>query len=485
MNISSLIENGLLLPIGTSISSFFSLSLDSRKTEKGGLFIAIPGQNHEGVSFVEDALHQGALGIVVPSGQGGHFKEMYPDLSVFETFTIRKTASILAAHFYPQQPDTVVAVTGTNGKTSVVSFMSQIWHHLGKSAASLGTLGLRIEGGPLPSSPGTNGINTPDPVTLHSLLAHLKTEGIENLAFEASSHGLDQYRLESVRLKAAVFTNFSNDHLDYHRTLEAYFEAKARLFSEILRPGSFPILNTDIPEYEKLESLCKAKGLHPLTFGRTGNLVRLLSLVPKEEGQDILLECEGRSYPLSLPFVGQFQIYNIMAALSAVIACGAPPDQAIQACLSLKGVPGRLEHVSPGIYVDYAHTPDALLSALNALRPHTKGKLWLVFGCGGNRDSLKRPMMGKVATQLADKIIVTDDNPRHEDPAEIRKQVLAMCPDAMEIFPRERAIQTAVTNIQPGDILLIAGKGHEPYQLIGDQVLPFHDKEEAKKWVRK
>ncbi len=485
MNISSLLKNDLLMPIGESVSTFSSLFLDSRKAEKGGLFIAIPGQQQDGTSFINDALRQGASGIVVPQGQGKLFKDTYPEISVFETPHIRQAASVLAAHFYPQQPDTLVAVTGTNGKTSVVSFMRQIWHHLGKPAASLGTLGLVMEGEPPPSSPGTDGINTPNPLSLHCILSHLKAEGIENVAFEASSHGLYQHRLDSVRLKAAIFTNFSNDHLDYHQTLEAYFEAKARLFSEILKPGAFPILNADIPECEKLVGLCKNRGLHPLTFGRKGNLVRLLSLTPKKEGQDIVLECEGKSYALSLPFVGQFQIYNIMAALSAVIACGALPDQAIQACLNLKGIPGRLEQAAPGVYVDYAHSPDALLLALKALRPHTQGNLWLVFGCGGNRDPFKRPMMGEIASQLADKVIITDDNPRHEDPAEIRKQIRLTCPKALEISPREHAIQTAVTKMQPGDLVLLAGKGHEPYQIIGDQILPFHDGEEAKKWVSK
>lgn len=484
MNIHSLVKRGILIPVEEAVFSFSSLSLDSRKAEKGGLFIAIPGQQQNGASFIDAALHQGANGIVVPQEQGRQFKDKHPEISVFETSNIRQAASVLASHFYPQQPDTLVAVTGTNGKTSVVSFTRQIWHHLGKPAASLGTLGLVMEGEPLPSSPGTDGINTPNPLSLHCILTHLKKEGIENVAFEASSHGLHQHRLDSVRLQAAVFTNFSNDHLDYHQTLEAYFEAKARLFSDILKPGAFPILNTDIPEYEKLVDLCTTRGLHPLTFGKEGNLVRLLSLTPKEEGQDIVLECVGKSYALSLPFVGQFQIYNIMAALSAVIACGAPADQAVQACLSLKGIPGRLEHVAPGVYVDYAHSPDALLSTLKALRPHTKGKLWLVFGCGGNRDPFKRPMMGEVASQFADKIIITDDNPRHEDPAEIRKQILAACPGAMEISPREHAIQTAVTGMQPGDFVLLAGKGHEPYQIIGNQVLPFHDREEAKKWVK-
>ncbi|MBI2707354.1 MAG: UDP-N-acetylmuramoyl-L-alanyl-D-glutamate--2,6-diaminopimelate ligase [Proteobacteria bacterium] len=489
MDLSSLIRTRVLIPIADGSLSPTSLSLDSRKVEKGALFVAIPGYQQDGILFVADALQKGAAGIVVSQGMGkkilSRFQEAYPDIVIFEAPEIRKATSLLAAHFYPLQPDTVVAVTGTNGKTSTVSFMRQIWHHMGLPAASLGTLGLVIEGRPLPPPTGTEGINTPNPVMLHQLLQSLKEQHIDHVAFEASSHALHQHRLDSVRLQAAVFTNFSNDHLDYHHTLEAYFDAKARLFKEIMNPPAIAILNTDIEEYAKLLNLCKERDLKTLTFGKKGTLVKLMSLIPTRDGQEIVLQVEDKSYALTLPLVGQFQVYNVMAALSAIIACGGSAPQAVEACLNLKGVPGRLEHAAPGVYVDYSHTPDGLSLALKALRPHTQGKLWVVFGCGGDRDPFKRPVMGDIAATLADTVIVTDDNPRHENPAAIRQQILAKCPNAREIASRHEAIKTALQEMVPEDVVLIAGKGHEPYQLIGDKAFPFNDVEEVQKWVTK
>jgi len=488
VDLTPLIRDGTLIPLGGEINIPTSLSINSRTVEKGALFVAIPGNRQDGTIFIEEALRRGAKVIVAPPGAGAkmaaYFKERYPTVSFFETPEVRKTASLLASYFYPLQPDNIVAVTGTNGKTSVVSFIRQIWHHLGVPAASLGTLGLVIEGERLPPPTGTNGLNTPDPVRLHEILQTLKKQQIEHLAFEASSHGLHQHRLDSVRLKAAVFTNFSNDHLDYHHTLDSYFEAKSRLFQELMIHDTHAILNTDIPEYERLLALCQERHLQTITFGKAGKTIQLISIIPKADSQDILLCVEGKSYNFTLLLVGQFQVYNVMAALGAVLACGGKITEAIDACLSLKGVPGRLEQAAPGIYVDYAHTPDALSLALKALRPHTKGQLWVVFGCGGDRDPFKRPIMGEIAAELADRIIITDDNPRYEDPVEIRKQILAKCLEASEIPSRSLAIKTAIETMQAGDVVLIAGKGHETYQLVGDQTLPFNDVEEVKKCVK-
>lgn len=488
MDLSPLIKAGVLIPLTEGPFSPKSLALDSRKVEQGTLFVAIPGHQQNGTLFIGEALKKGATGLVVPEGMGEkiltQFKTTHPKVSIFEAPDIRKSVSLLAAYFYPLQPETVVAVTGTNGKTSTVSFMRQIWYHLGLPAASLGTLGLVIEGAPLPPPTGTEGLNTPDPVTLHKLLQSLKNQNIDHVAFEASSHALHQYRLDSVRLKAAVFTNFSNDHLDYHQTLESYFEAKVRLFQEIVSPSAIAILNTDIAEYEKLLSSCKERHLQIVTFGKEGNLVKLLSITPKAHGQEITLDVQNIPYLFTLPLVGEFQVYNVMAALSAVIACGASAPQAVKACLTLKGVPGRLEQAAPGVYVDYAHTPDGLSLALKALRPHTQGKLWVVFGCGGDRDPFKRPVMGEIAATLADKIIVTDDNPRYENPEEIRQKILEKCPHAKEIPSRSEAIRAAIQEMNSEDVVLIAGKGHEPYQLIGDKALPFNDVEEVQKWVK-
>jgi len=488
VDFTSFIQDGTLIPLGESVNIPTSLALNSQEVVKGGLFVAIPGKQHDGTAFMGEALSRGASAIVAPLGVGAkmalYFKDRYPIVSFFETSDIRKTASSLAAYFYPLQPDTIVAVTGTNGKSSVVSFIRQIWHHLGIRAASLGTFGLVIEGNPHPTPTGTEGLNTPNPVKLHQILQNLKENEINHLAFEASSHGLHQHRLDSVRIKAAIFTNFSNDHLDYHHTLEAYLEAKERLFQEVILDGTYAILNTDIPEYERLLALCKKRELPTVTFGKAPGLIQLISIIPKEDSQDVLLCINGKSYNFTLPLVGQFQVYNVMAALAAVIACDGKILQAIDACLSLKGVPGRLEKAAPGIYVDYSHKPEALSEALKALRHHTKGQLWVVFGCGGDRDPYKRSMMGEIAARLADKVIVTDDNPRHEDPAKIRQQILAKCPGAREIPSRSQAIHTAIEGMQSGDIVLIAGKGHETYQLIGDQVLPFNDVEEVLKCVK-
>ncbi|MBS0272061.1 MAG: UDP-N-acetylmuramoyl-L-alanyl-D-glutamate--2,6-diaminopimelate ligase [Proteobacteria bacterium] len=485
MNLASLIKENFLIPLGNNINKPTSISLNSKTVQNGGLFVAIPGLKHDGAAYVDEALQRGAVCIVSPQGVGEKllplFKDRYPHVSFFVTPEIRKTASCLAACFYPLQPDNIVAVTGTNGKTSVASFIRQIWGYLGVPAASLGTLGLIVEGRSLPPPTGTDGLNSPDPIKLHQILQSLKEEQINHLAFEASSHGLHQHRLDSVNIKAAVFTNFTNDHLDYHHTLEAYFEAKCRLFDEIMFHGTHAILNADMPEYEQLLILCQKRNLSPVTFGKAGQSIRLVSVIPEAEGQDVMLSIKNETYNFSFPLVGEFQVYNMMAALGAVIACDGNITRAIEACMNLKGVPGRLEEASHGVYVDYAHTPDGLYRALKALRPHTKGNLWVVFGCGGNRDALKRSLMGEVAAKLADKVIITDDNPRHEDASSIRQQILASCPGAQEIGLRREAISYVLKEKKSDDVVLIAGKGHETYQLVGDQVLPFNDVEEVQK----
>jgi len=487
IDLTSFISNGTLNPLSNKVTVPTSLSANSKTVKEGGLFVAIPGTQHDGAAFIDEALRKGASAIVVQEIELKkliHCEERYPTVSFFKTPNARKALSQLAAAFYPRQPENCVAVTGTNGKTSVVSFIRQIWHQLGIPAASLGTLGLIVEGKPHPPPTGTGGLNTPDPIALHEILQSLKQERIEHVAFEASSHALHQHRLEAVQLRAAVFTNLSNDHLDYHQTLEDYRDVKFRLFKEIVDKNGCAVLNADIPEFAALSALCQKRGLQTITFGKAGEDIQLLSVTPKEGAQDIHLCVTGKSYDLTLPLVGEFQVYNAMAAVGGVIACGADAGQAAKACAHLKGVPGRLEEVAPGIYVDYSHSPDGLSVALKALRPHTTGKLWVVFGCGGNRDTLKRPMMGEIADKLADKIIITDDNPRYENPAHIRQQIFAKCPRATESLCRRQAIQTAVEDRAPNDVILIAGKGHETYQIIGDQTIPFNDAEEVKRCIR-
>lgn len=488
MNLTSFIKDRTLIPLNNNLNIPTSLSMNSKTVQKGGIFVAIPGTLTDGTLFIEEALTHGANAIVaqkIEPTKLDHLQTCYPTVSFFETKNARQTLSRLAAAFYPLQPNNMVAVTGTNGKTSVVSFIRQIWAFLDIPAASFGTLGLIIEkkSTPLPMETGVT--NTPDPIKLHEILQSLKKEQIEHVAFEASSHGLHQHRLDAVRLKAAVFTNFSNDHLDYHDTLDGYFNEKSRLFKELVSKDGYAILNADIVEYDNLYALCQSRGLQTITFGKAGETIRLVSLIAREGRQDIRLDIQGQVHKVSVPLVGEFQIYNIMAALGAVIACGGNTTQAVEACTHLKGVPGRLEKVAPGVYVDYSHKPEALAAALRALRPHTKGKLWVVFGCGGNRDTLKRPMMGKIADKLADNIIITDDNPRHEDPVAIRQQILAKCPRAREIGSRNQAIETAVKGMDLDDVVLIAGKGHETYQLIGDQALPFNDGEEVQRHMKR
>jgi len=487
MDLSPFIKDGTLIALKKGLTFPTSLSINSKIVKDGGLFVAIPGTHQDGIIFIGEALGRGACAIVAQGGDAkklADLQEHYPSVSFFETKDTRKMISILASKFYPLQPDNIVAVTGTNGKTSVVSFIRQIWTHLGIPAASLGTLGLIVEGKPPPPPTGTGGINTPDAISLHEILQNLKKEHIEHMAFEASSHGLHQHRLDSVKLKVAVFTNLSNDHLDYHQTLEAYFEAKSRLFNELIDEKGSAVINADIPEYEALAALCQSRGVSTISFGKAGKNIQLLSLTAHENEQELHLCVEGKSYHFTLPLVGEFQAYNVIAALGAIMACGGDIEKAIKACSSLTGVPGRLERVAPAVYIDYAHTPDGLMVALKALRPHTKGKLWVIFGCGGNRDTLKRPMMGKIAEELADKIIITDDNPRHEDAAEIRKQILEKCPKAIEATSRNQAIQMAIEGRGPHDIVLIAGKGHETYQVVGNQTLPFNDSEEVHKYVK-
>jgi UDP-N-acetylmuramoyl-L-alanyl-D-glutamate--2,6-diaminopimelate ligase len=395
----------------------------------------------------------------------------------------------LAAQFYGRQPETIVAVTGTNGKSSTVHFVRQIWEVLGHRAASLGTLG--IEGAGVKRA---GSMTTPDPVTLHAELATLAQEGITHLAMEASSHGLDQYRLDGVRVKAAGFTNLSRDHLDYHKDMEGYRAAKARLFAEILEPGGTAVLNADVPEYEALKHLCEERGVRVIGYGRAagGSGLHLVSLEPLPNGQAIEVEIEGVTEKFTLPLIGEFQAMNALCALGLVIA-EHPDDaayihEAVKALEALKPAPGRLQPVSghpsgAAVYVDYAHTPDALSHALGALRPHTAGRLVCLFGCGGDRDHGKRPLMGDVAVKLADRVIVTDDNPRSEDPASIRREILGGAPGALEIEGRAKAIQVALEGLDAGDVLLIAGKGHERGQIFADRTEPFDDVEEAEKAI--
>ncbi|SIS75686.1 UDP-N-acetylmuramoyl-L-alanyl-D-glutamate--2,6-diaminopimelate ligase [Insolitispirillum peregrinum] len=466
-------------PEATTITG---MTADSRAVQRGFLFIAIPGTKSDGRSFVPAALSAGATALLVPDDDQPLDCACPEDVVVLATPSVRLALSRLAAAFFPAQPATITAVTGTNGKTSTACFTRALWEHLGHSAGSLGTLGLASRALSIGGSH-----TTPDPVHLHGILSDVAAAGVTHLCMEASSHGLDQFRLDGVRLTAAAFTNLTRDHLDYHLTLDAYLAAKTRLFTEVLPVGGSAVLNADIPEFAALKAATEAAGRRVIGYGTQAEEIRLLERTPTPHGQQLHLRVFGSDYRLTLPLAGAFQAANALAALGLVIASGAPVAAAVAALEHLPGVPGRLEqvgsHNGASVFVDYAHTPDALEVVLTALRPHARNRLVVVFGCGGDRDRGKRPVMGEIAARLADEVIVTDDNPRSEVPSAIRAEVMAGCPFAREIGDRHQAIATAVADLQPGDVLLIAGKGHESGQTVAGVVTPFDDRIEARKAI--
>jgi UDP-N-acetylmuramoyl-L-alanyl-D-glutamate--2,6-diaminopimelate ligase len=447
------------------------LTADSRAVGPGMLFAALPGARADGRAFIDPAIAAGAAAVLADPSLAGR---ALPVPLVLDPDPRRRLA-LMAARFYGAQPEMVVAVTGTNGKTSVASFTRQLWQRQGLAAASLGTLGLEAEG-----ASDDAGLTTPDPVRLQALLAELAARGIQHLALEASSHGLDQRRLDGVRFRAAAFTNLSRDHLDYHASPAAYFAAKRRLFAELLPEGGSAVLNADAPEYQDLAALCRGRGIDVLDFGRTASRLRLLTQTAHADGQTLALAVEGEVHEVDTPLLGAFQAANLLAALGLVVAAGGDAAAGVADLGSVRGARGRLERVGTHpagapIFVDYAHTPDALAAVLGALRPHTRGRLAVVFGAGGDRDPGKRPLMGEAAAAHADVVIVTDDNPRSEDPALIRRAILAACPAAQEIGDRALAIRTAIERLAAGDVLVIAGKGHESGQIVGERRLPFDD----------
>lgn len=462
---------------GTTSRDILGLTADSRQVGPGFLFAALPGLHADGRTFISQALAKGAVAILAPHGT-----ELPPGANAALVIDPepRRALARMAARFYGAQPETVVAVTGTNGKTSTVTFLRHIWTKLGHRAASLGTLGLVG-----PGHEGGESLTTPDPVALHGMLAKLAQEGMSHLAMEASSHGLDQFRLDGVVLKAAAFTNLTRDHLDYHRDMDAYLAAKSRLFAELLPEGGVAVLNADIPEFAALKSLAHGRGLHVIDYGRKADALKLIEIEALGDGLRVTLDVLGNRRRAMLPVAGGFQAMNALAALGLAVATGALPDRALETLETLESVPGRMQlavttKAGASVYVDYAHTPDALETALVNLRPHAQGNLAVVFGCGGDRDPGKRPLMGAIAERLADRVIVTDDNPRTEGACVIRSDILTACPKAIEIADRRQAIAKAVADLKEGDVLLIAGKGHETYQIVGAKKLAFDDVQEAR-----
>lgn len=456
------------------------LTCDSRNVAPGFLFAALPGTRADGRAFVPDALRKGAVAVLVPKGAGVE-RGVHV---LIENENPRRAYALMASRFYGRQPEFVAAVTGTNGKTSTVTFARRIWTRLGRAAASAGTLGVVA---PKTNIPGS--LTTPDPTDLHRTLKNLADEGVTHLAMEASSHGLDQYRLDGVKVRAAAFTNLTRDHLDYHGTTESYLAAKRRLFEDVLAVDGVAVVNTGAPFGDAIEAACRKRKIRVLGYGARGADIRLDAARPTDDGQRLTLTVLGRAYEVPLPLHGAFQAENALCALGLAIASGEDAVAAVAALEALEGVPGRVQRVGvhpngAPIFVDYAHTPDALATVLRALRPHARGRLHVVFGCGGDRDPGKRPAMARIAGELADVVIVTDDNPRNEDPADIRRQVLAGYPEASEIGDRAEAILAAVRALAPDDLLVIAGKGHERGQIVKDEIRPFDDAEVARAAIR-
>ena len=473
MKLSELVDLEPALLLSEAGTVVTGLTADSRQVKPGFVFIAVPGTKANGSQFIEDAIAKGAIAVVAPEDAEipGGLK-----VPVLMTPEPRRSLAMMAARYYGAQPETVVAVTGTSGKTSVAEFTRQIFAACGRQSASLGTIGVIKPSGAVYGS-----LTTPDPVTLHATVAELAREGVTHLAMEASSHGLDQFRLDGVKLSAAAFTNLGRDHMDYHPTVGHYFEAKMRLFNELLQVGQPVVINTDGQDSGDVIVTARARGLKVLTVGTKGETIRLDRVDREGFAQRLTLMCDGREHSVLLPLVGTYQVENALVAAGLAIAVGEKPEQAIQSIAKLSGVKGRLEIIGQkngglGV-VDYAHKPEALIAALDACRPFVSGKLICVFGCGGDRDRGKRPIMGGIAVEKADVVIVTDDNPRTENAASVRAEILANAKGAKEIGDRAQAIQEAVRMMGPGDVVLVAGKGHETGQIVGTTVLPFSDHE--------
>ncbi|UWR29019.1 UDP-N-acetylmuramoyl-L-alanyl-D-glutamate--2,6-diaminopimelate ligase [Sulfitobacter sp. W002] len=470
---------GLTARAGTN-PMITGIAVDSREVREGTLFAAMPGSRVHGAEFIQYALRMGAAAVLTDAAGAKLAAEELAgsDAALVVSDSPREALARTAALWFGGQPATMIAVTGTNGKTSVSTFVRQIWVEMGLPAVNLGTTG--VEGAwaaPLAHT-------TPEPITLHRTLAEAAQNGITHAAMEASSHGLDQRRLDGVTLKAAGFTNFTQDHLDYHETFEAYFAAKAALFARVLPEDGTAVVNIDDEKGVDIAAIARARGCEVITVGRDGGDLHLQGQRFDATGQDLRFTWRGKTYQKRLNLIGGFQGDNVLLAAGLVIACGADAQEVFDTLPHLTTVRGRMQLAATrdngaAVFVDYAHTPDAVATALAAMRPHVMGRLVAIVGAGGDRDRAKRPLMGQAAAENADMVIVTDDNPRSEDPASIRAAVLEGAPDAMEVGDRAEAILRGVDALEPGDALLIAGKGHETGQTVGDDVLPFDDVEQA------
>ncbi|MBR0555081.1 UDP-N-acetylmuramoyl-L-alanyl-D-glutamate--2,6-diaminopimelate ligase [Ciceribacter sp. L1K23] len=462
------------LPAGAGGLEVAGLTADSRKVTPGALFVALSGSKADGAAYVADAVSRGAVAVVA-----GHAVDA--DVPVIVVDNPRRFLALAAARFFGAQPQTMVAVTGTAGKTSVASFTRQTWAAAGLAAAQIGTTGVIS-----PTREEYGSLTTPDPVALQKLLSELAAEGVTHAAMEASSHGLDQSRLDGVKLAAGAFTNLGRDHMDYHPTIEDYMAAKMRLFDTLLPKGAPAVIFSDDPWSAEAIRVAKASGLDVRTVGRAGGYLTLKRVEHFRHKQVAEVHAGSDIFEVHIPLAGDFQIANALVSAGLAISTGVPAAKALKALEHLKGAAGRLElvgHTKNGAlaYVDYAHKPDALKNVLESVRPFTTGRVIVVFGCGGDRDKGKRPIMGEIACRLADVVIVTDDNPRSEEPATIRSEIMAATNGATEIGDRAEAIRTAVSMLSSGDTLIVAGKGHEEGQTVGSVTLPFSDHAELTK----
>ncbi|MDX3908679.1 MAG: UDP-N-acetylmuramoyl-L-alanyl-D-glutamate--2,6-diaminopimelate ligase [Sphingobium sp.] len=466
MRLDALIEGADSSASAVQVTGF---AIDHRKVALGTVFGAFPGARFNGEDFIADAVAAGAIAVVArPSAAvtgAVHLADAEP----------RRLFASLAAKFFAPFPETTVAVTGTNGKTSTVELTRQLWRLMGEKSASIGTLGVTTA-----IDQVSTGLTTPDIVTFLSNMSGLRREGITHAAFEASSHGLDQFRTEGLPVKAGAFTNLSRDHLDYHGDMDSYFDAKMRLFDEVVAPGGSAVIWADDPKSGEVVARTEARGLRVFSVGTEGKDLKLVERTPTHLGQTMLIEAGGKTHKVNLPLIGAYQAANALVSAGLVIVTGGDATKVLEFLGRVQPVRGRLERAvisraGAPVYVDYAHTPDGLRAAIEALRPHTRGKLIVAFGAGGDRDVGKRPQMGAVATELADVVIVTDDNPRSEEPLAIRAAIMAGAPGAIEIGGRRPAISAAIAQAGADDIVLLAGKGHEQGQIIGDRVLPFDD----------
>jgi UDP-N-acetylmuramoyl-L-alanyl-D-glutamate--2,6-diaminopimelate ligase len=472
MKLRELFSDDAMIDPRAEDAAVTGLAMDSRAVRPGDLFFALAGSKTDGARFIDSAVASGAVAIA-----GDHPPHGGLSIPFVTTPNPRRALALAAAKFYPRQPGTIAAVTGTSGKTSVAAFARQIWLRLGHASASIGTIGLVS-----PKRTIYGSLTTPDPIALHRQLDEIAGEGVTHLAFEASSHGLDQFRLDGVRINAGGFTNLSRDHMDYHPDVAHYLAAKLRLF-ELVAPDGAAVISADHDCSQAVIDAARAKNLRIITVGGKGDGrgegIALVAAEIDGFAQKLTLEHRSQKYAVRLPLVGEFQIENALVAAGLAIGTGSDAKAVFAALEHLEGAKGRLERVGERngapIFVDYAHKPDALAKALQALRPYAKRKLVVVFGAGGDRDAGKRPLMGEIAVANADSVIVTDDNPRSENPQAIRAAILQAAKGANDIGDRADAIRAAIASLQPGDALLVAGKGHETGQIVGDRVLPFSD----------